>query len=100
MRPMAKPNPITALAERLVQTLRDLRDRGTETYPTTRTALAVLAAPEASPTDVAKAFKKKPFAGDLFLAHKRELQNPVSLAEDAGRLTASRLLLDFAFALI
>ena len=55
-----------------------------------------LAAPEASPEDVAKAFKKKPFAAMLLLAHKRDPQSPIILAEDADLLAASPLLLEFA----
>lgn len=97
---MRKANPIAMLAEQLVRSLFDLRDRGSAAYPTTCNALAALAAPEAAPDDLAKAFKKKPGAAALIRAHKNDPQSPISLAEDADRLAASPLLLEFALGLI
>jgi hypothetical protein len=97
--PMAKPNPIATLAEQLVRTLRELRDRGAEAYPTTRGALAAFA-PAAPAADLARAFKKKPFASTCILAHKSDPQSPIVLVEDAERLTASSNLLEFALGLV
>jgi hypothetical protein len=97
---MAKPNPIATLAEQLVRALREQRDRGPDAYPTTRAALASLAAPTAAADDVGKALKKKPFAAALILAHKTDPHSPLALAEDAEALAASARLLDFALGLI
>jgi hypothetical protein len=97
---MAKPNPIVSLAERLVRTLREQREHGSETYPITRSALAALAAPEAAAGDLAKAFRKKPFTAAFVFAHKSDPHSPIILAEDAERLAASSLLVEFALSRI
>jgi hypothetical protein len=92
---MPKPDAVAELAEKLVRTLQQQKDPG-GTYPLTVARLAALADPLASPEQVAKALGKKPFAAQMLLASKKQLDSPIALAEDAELLAASPLLLDFA----
>jgi hypothetical protein len=93
---MPKPDANAERAQRLVQALRQQRDQGGDAYPLTVSRLASLADPDASPQEIDKALTKKPFANEVVRANKKDVNSPVALAEDAGRLAGSPLLLEYA----
>jgi hypothetical protein len=91
---MPKSNAVAELAQKLVQTLQEQQKGGG--YPLIVARLAGLADPHAPPELVMKALGKKPFAAQMLPASKKHSDSPIALAEDAGRLAASPLLLEFA----
>jgi hypothetical protein len=91
---MAKQDPSAERAERLVEALR--RQREGEDYPLTVARLKELADSQASDEEVFKALTRKPFVEQVLVAAKKDLESPLALAEDAGRLATSALLLEFA----
>src|SRR5262245_2956890 len=93
--PAKKQDAAAQLAERLVQVLDAQRRLGPDSYPLTLRRLAELTDPAAPADQVVKALKKKPFADRAIAAHAKNLDAPVALAEDADRLAASPLLLEF-----
>jgi hypothetical protein len=92
---MAKQDANAERAGRLVEALRRQRDEGGE-YPLSAARLRELADPQASDEDVLKALLKKPFAQQVLVASRKDPASPLALAEDAGRLAGSSLLLEFA----
>jgi hypothetical protein len=82
-------------AARLIETLRRQREQGTG-YPLTVAALRDLADPQVNDADLLAALAKRPYAGQVVLAAKKDLASPIALAEDAGELAKSSLLLEYA----
>jgi hypothetical protein len=82
------------LAQKLIQTLRQQRDGG-HPYPMTVGQLATQADPQATAELVEKALARKPFAGQVVRARKKDLSCPIALAEDVDRLASSALLLEY-----
>ena len=92
---MARTDATAERADRLRQTLIQQRDQGAS-YPLTVEELRRLAEPEASDADLFAALTKKPHAEAFVLAARKDLASPIALAEDAGRLAESPLLLAYA----
>jgi hypothetical protein len=93
---MPKSDAAAELAGKLIASLRRQRDQN-DAYPLTVAQLAALAAPEASPELLKKSLGKKQFTEQAILAQKKAAeQGLVALKEDAERLAASPLVLEFA----
>jgi hypothetical protein len=91
---MAKKTDAAAgLADRMVQSLGEMRDRGE--YPVTLRQLSRTADPEAPEDLIAKAARGKGFTSQVVLAGKKDLDAPLALAEDARQLVESPLLLEW-----
>lgn len=91
--PPPKP-PDVELAEKLLRTLREQRDRNVN-YPLPLKQLIELADPGAAPDLVAKAIGNSTFTGATLPAAKKNLEAPVALKEDSDRLAASPVVLNF-----
>jgi hypothetical protein len=85
-----------ALAEKLVQTLREQKHRTEVAYPLTLRRLADLADPTAAPKTLLSAVspQRKAFSQHALVARK-DLHAPVALLEDLPQLAASPLLLEY-----
>ncbi len=92
---MSKRSMEVERAGRLVEALRRQREQGTA-YPLTVAALRELAEPEASQEELLAVLAKKPCAPQVVLAAKKDPASPIALAEDAGQLAKSALLLEYA----
>ncbi len=92
---MPKPNVITELAQKLLTTLEQQRQSGSE-YPLTVERLIVLADPQAASELVGKALTKKPFAVKWIIVNKKDRNSLIALAEDGERLAADSRLLEYA----
>ncbi len=92
---MPKIDAVAVLAEKLVQTLQELRAQQTD-YPPTLGRLTARADPAATAEQVRKALAKKPFASQLLAAGKKHLEAPIALSEDLELLARSPALLEFA----
>jgi hypothetical protein len=93
---MARLNEAAVLAEKLVWQLGQLRELGPEAYPITVAQLAARVDVLAAPRLIYQALARKPFAAQLVVACKKDLNSPVALVEDTERLVASSLLLEYA----
>jgi hypothetical protein len=91
--------PEVELAENLVQTLREQRQRGDDAYPLTLDRLIALARPGADAGLLKKALVQPAFKEGVWLAVKNRPDTPVALAEDLDRLADSPLLLETALRL-
>src|SRR6478609_5641257 len=92
---MPKVDAVAELAGKLLRTLQEIRSEGTG-YPPTLGRLTARADPAASAEQVGKALGKKPFAGQILAAVKKNLEATVALAEDLELLARSPALLEFA----
>jgi hypothetical protein len=90
---MPKPNPLADLAAKLAPILCGRRERG-EQDPITIAQLAAQVEPPADARDVLKALKKKPFDEQLLVV-RSDPTSPVALSDEAERLAASPVVLDF-----
>jgi hypothetical protein len=91
--------PEMALAEGLVQSLREQRQRGGDAYPLTLDRLVALAGPHADAGLRKKAMALPVFKDAVLLAVKNRPDTPVALVEDCDRLADSPLLLETALRL-
>jgi hypothetical protein len=92
-----KPDAAAELAAKMVHALGQQRERGDDAYPTTVARLVAAVDPQATPDLIQKALKKKAFSDQALLAQKKGgAGSPAALKEDADRLAASTLVLDFA----
>jgi hypothetical protein len=92
----ARTDPAAELAAKMVRVLQAQRTLGPDSYPLTLRRLAELTDADASAELVQKAAgKKQPFGERVLLAQAKSLDAPVALTEDADRLDASPLLLEF-----
>lgn len=91
---MPKMDAVADLARQLTDALRAAREQGA--YPLTVASLAGRLMSSPSPDDVERALAKKPFADGFVRARKKDAASPIALAEDAGRLAESDLLLEYA----
>jgi hypothetical protein len=90
--PPPKP-PTLALADKLVQTLRDLRDRN-GSYPLPLAQLIDRVAPGVEPNLLKKALNENAFKANVVVALAKSPAAPVALKEDEARLLASPLLIE------
>src|SRR5207248_609420 len=95
--PRPRP-PHVALAEGMLSALRAARDRGGAAYPLPFDKL-LERTPGADPKLVAKAVAEPAFRQSVVAAVKKQAAAPVALAEDAGLLAGSALLLETALRL-
>jgi hypothetical protein len=94
--PSGKKDATALLAEKMVQTLRDRKQRGDDARPLTLEQLARLADATAGPRTILAAVhpQRKAFSQHAMVARK-DLQAPAALLEDVPRLAASPALLEF-----
>jgi hypothetical protein len=90
--PPPKPPPL-ALAEKLVQALRDRRQR-VESYPLSVQQVIDQVAPGVDPALLKKALNENAFKAEVVMAVAKSLAAPVALAGDEARLFASPLLIE------
>jgi hypothetical protein len=96
----AKNDAAGELAEKMVRVLEAQRRLGGNSYPLTLRRLAELTDPGALPELILKAAgKKKPFGEQVIAVKPKDLDTPVALADDAQRLAASPLLLEYTLGL-
>jgi hypothetical protein len=93
---MPKPDAAALLAEKMVQSLREQRERNPTAPPPTVAQLMALADAQAPPELAAKALGKKPFAAEMLVASKKDPHSPIVLADDATRFAGSPALMEFA----
>src|SRR5690349_18193160 len=89
------PDPWAQLAENMVRLLESRRAAGGDFHPLTLKLLARLADPQVSPDQVKEAASGKAFAARVLVARKKDLEAPVALKEDLGKLADSPVLLEF-----
>src|SRR5205823_1726824 len=89
----ARPNPAAALADKLVEVLKETRDQGAEPYPLHLSRLAALAGTQTSPDIFQKAIKHKNFTAHTLIAQKKNPDSFVALQGDAAQLAGSDKLL-------
>lgn len=90
--PPPKP-PALALAEKLVQILRDARTRG-EGYPLALQEVVNRAVPGVDPALLKKAFNEKVFKDEVVLAVAKSPDTPTALKGDEDRLVGSPVLIE------
>jgi hypothetical protein len=92
---MPKQDGNAERAAKLVEVLKQQRELGAG-YPLPVARLRELADPQATDEELFAALLKKPHAQQFTVAAKNDSTSPVALAEDAGALAASPLLLEYA----
>lgn len=89
--------PAVALAEKLVQALRERRDRG-QSYPMPFRQLLDEAAAGVDPALLKKALKEDAYQHQVVRADAKDDEAPAALAGDRGRMAGSDAVLDYALA--
>jgi hypothetical protein len=96
----SKKSTAAQLAEKLVAVLEAQRGFGKDSYPLTLQRLVQLTDAQAPAELIDKAVANKAFKERVIVAHMQNRAAPVALVEDGERLAASRMLLEFALALV
>jgi hypothetical protein len=91
--PAPKKKPAEELSEKLVQTLIEQRERGSDAYPAALQRLIEQTGTTATPTVLKKAFRTEPFRSRAVLALPGLPDSLVALTSDEELLLASPLLL-------